>query len=358
MHRSLSQQEQQRGLDEALDACPDEPAISDSPPATGDTPACMHVTSISQRPVDHVRRLSQLREPAGYSAPGTGLPQSGRLARAARVRYLRASSTSASNSRLSSPSSGCQRTPTAKRRAGSSTTSTVPSCATPAATRPVPTVLDALVVGRLHARARPEHAGGDAPGIELDVVLGEGAELLAMPLVADQLRQMLVQTAAAEDVQHLHPAADPEHRHVAGERCLEQRELGRVALRLGDRLLVDAPAPYRSGSMSAPPERMRPSMASSVSSTASAAGGMIRRPAAGALDRLHVRERDERGRKHPGTPAGLLGVRRDSDERPHPGEYTSRVLRGRLAVMRGCRWRARPCSRRRRPPSSTARGRP
>jgi hypothetical protein len=53
-------------------------------------------------------------------------------------RYSLASATSASNSFMSSPSSGCQRTPSAKRFDGSSSASVVPSGARAASCRPPP----------------------------------------------------------------------------------------------------------------------------------------------------------------------------------------------------------------------------
>ena len=49
-------------------------------------------------------------------------------------------------------------------------------------------------------------------------------------LVADRLRQVLVERAAERDVEQLHPAADPEQRHVALQRPPRQRELEGVAL--------------------------------------------------------------------------------------------------------------------------------
>ncbi len=51
-----------------------------------------------------------------------------------------------------------------------------------------------------------------------------------MLLVPDDLGQVLDEVAAARDVQHLEAAADREHRQVARERRLEQRELAAVAL--------------------------------------------------------------------------------------------------------------------------------
>ena len=48
--------------------------------------------------------------------------------------------------------------------------------------------------------------------------------------MADQLRQVLVEGAAAGDVEDLHPAADPEQRHLALDRALRQRQFEAVAL--------------------------------------------------------------------------------------------------------------------------------
>ena len=87
---------------------------------------------------------------------------------------------------------------------------------------------DALVVVRLHRRrATCADAGGR---IDAHRVLGERAVDLAVLLVPDDLGQVLDEVAAARDVQHLEAAADREHRHVARERGLEQRELAAVAL--------------------------------------------------------------------------------------------------------------------------------
>ena len=50
-----------------------------------------------------------------------------------------------------------------------------------------------------------------------------------MPVVPDQAGQVLVQRAAAGDVQHLQAAADAEQRQPAFERRRDERELGGVA---------------------------------------------------------------------------------------------------------------------------------
>ena len=69
--------------------------------------------------------------------------------------------------------------------------------------------------------------------------------------------------------------------------------------------------------MSEPPEKTSPSSRSSVSSIAVLGRRDEQRPAARALDRADVGERDQRGRQRPDTPRRLLGVRCDADDRPH-----------------------------------------
>jgi hypothetical protein len=70
-------------------------------------------------------------------------------------------------------------------------------------------------------------------------VVGERAGRVLVLVVADDVGQMLDEVAAARDVEHLAAAADGEHRHVRGERRLEQRQLGAVPLgHDAERLLV------------------------------------------------------------------------------------------------------------------------
>lgn len=82
---------------------------------------------------DHENRIAHASL-IGRDRECLDVPQPVRLAR-----YFRASATSASKSRLSSSSSGCQRTPTAKRCAGSSIASIDPSSAQPTTSRSSPT---------------------------------------------------------------------------------------------------------------------------------------------------------------------------------------------------------------------------
>ena len=61
-------------------------------------------------------------------------------------------------------------------------------------------------------------------------MLGERAQALAVPLVADRLGKVLNEVAAAEDVEQLEPAADRQCRHVALERAREESELTRITV--------------------------------------------------------------------------------------------------------------------------------
>src|ERR1700752_2808447 len=56
--------------------------------------------------------------------------------------------------------------------------------------------------------------------------------------VADHVGQVLMQSAAQRDVDHLGPATDAQQRYAAPDRPLDQRELQRVTLAvIGDRLV-------------------------------------------------------------------------------------------------------------------------
>ena len=219
----------------------------------------------------------------------------GRLRRAARVSGRRAAAvTSAPITRLLSSASGCHWTPSTNRRSGR---------------------LDRL--GELVERRGAGHDQALADRVDALVVVGLGAVQLlagggggaasrraartswsepsklprraAVVLVAERLGQVLEQRAAEGDVEHLHAAADPEHRHVALHRARGERDLERVAL--GDRALgrgVALGAVVARGRCRAPPARISPSIRSSVSSGSSSSagsGGIISASAAGALDR-------------------------------------------------------------------------
>jgi hypothetical protein len=141
-------------------------------------------------------------------------------------------------------------------------------------------------------------------------------------LVADDFGKVLDEVAAPGDVQHLAPAADRQHGHVARERALEEHELRAVAL--GAR-------PVRRGMrLGAVALRVEVGAAREDEAVESVQGLLDslrrrrhqQRPPAGLLDRADVRERDERRRQLPDAPAGLFGVARDPDDRTHRYEST------------------------------------
>src|SRR5438132_8874852 len=71
---------------------------------------------------------------------------------------------------------------------------------------------DALVMARLRRRAVAEQRSELRPGLDSHGMVREGALHLTVLLVADDLRQMLHEVAAAGNVQHLEAAAHREHR--------------------------------------------------------------------------------------------------------------------------------------------------
>src|SRR5438045_8776764 len=86
------------------------------------------------------------------------------------------------------------------------------------------------MVVRLHSQARAEERGKPRSLLERDVMVGECARSVLVPLASNDLRKMLHEVTAARDVQDLRAAADGEHRHVPRQGALEQRELGAIAL--------------------------------------------------------------------------------------------------------------------------------
>ena len=151
--------------------------------------------------------------PAVLHRPGGVAPSSGVVALSGR-----AAATRAATSRTSAASSsGCHWTPTTNGRAGSSRPAPPPR---PCRRRPSPSrpgsarAVDRLVVVAAHPHVRPD-GGPDAPGrVEPDVDVGELARCRVVPVVADDVGQVLVQRAAERDVEQLRAAADPEHRQV------------------------------------------------------------------------------------------------------------------------------------------------
>src|SRR5437016_5637710 len=97
--------------------------------------------------------------------------------------------------------------------------------------QPLAEAPESLMVVRLDRRALAEQLPEPASRLERDVVVREDAGRVLVLLVADDVREVLHEVAAKRDVQDLRAAADREHRQVARERRLEQRQLGAVALR-------------------------------------------------------------------------------------------------------------------------------
>ena len=136
---------------------------------------------------------------------------------------------SAASTGLRRSSSACQRIPSAQRLVGISIASTVsPGSAQPVATSPSPSRSTPWWwCERTETRSAPTARAASEPGSRrtswsekvpgrVQVKLGVG--------------DVLVERAAAGDVEQLHPAADAEHRQVALERAAREGELEAVAL--------------------------------------------------------------------------------------------------------------------------------
>ena len=86
-----------------------------------------------------------------------------------------------------------------------------------------------------------DRAGGGRVLLEPHLVVGEAAGLRSVAVVADHVRQVLLERSAAGHVEHLHTAADPDHGQGAVERGRDKRELEAIAHRL------DRPSPRMAG---------------------------------------------------------------------------------------------------------------
>ena len=71
------------------------------------------------------------------------------------------------------------------------------------------------------------------PGLTRILCVPKPDSRAAVPLVPDQVRHVLIQRAAAADVQHLHAPADGQQRHPEPQRAAGDREIPRVAYRHG-----------------------------------------------------------------------------------------------------------------------------
>ena len=137
-----------------------------------------------------------------------------------------------------------------------------------------------------------------------------------MALVADALRQVLDQVAAADDVEELETAADGERRYVSRERPLQESQLPCVAVLLR-RVGLLVPAGAVGGRVDVDAAREDHAV-EDVQRLVHRLGARRhdKRSTACALDGLDVVERHEGGRELPGAPARGLGVRGDPDDRP------------------------------------------
>ena len=131
----------------------------------------------------------------------------------------------------------------------------------------------------------------------------EVAGLGPMARMADDVRQVLDQRAAANDIDQLHPAADAQHRDVLRECGPQQRELGRVALgtgvgrlRLGLGAVAGRVEVRAAGQHEPVDDRER--LCNTIEDR-----GKHHRAAAGCHGALDVAKRDQCGRHIPCTPA-------------------------------------------------------
>ena len=135
-----------------------------------------------------------------------------------------------------------------------------------------------------------------------------------MHVAADAVRDVLLDAAAECHVQHLGAAADREHRQVARERGLHQRELEVVALaddpdRLGVRVgAVQLWIEVGSAGEDQPVDCVERLVDRR-------AGRHEQRDAAGVGDGLHIRRRYEGSVDVPRAPRSARQVRRDADDR-------------------------------------------
>jgi hypothetical protein len=183
--------------------------------------------------------------------------------------------------------------------------------------QPLADPADALVVVRLHRRVLTEQGAQAALLRDGDAVIREEARLVAVPLVADLLRQVLDEVAPARHVQQLRAAADRQHGHVPRERALQERQLRAVAPRLRR-----VRRRVRVGAVQTGVEIAAAREDHAVQAVERLRHGSVHRgdhdgPSARGLDRVNVRHRDERRLLGPDAHLYPLGVRGDADERPH-----------------------------------------
>jgi hypothetical protein len=187
---------------------------------------------------------------------------------------------------------------------------------------------DALMVMRLHRRTAAEQPSEPRASLDGHVVIRERARRVVVRLVAEDVGKMLDEIAATRDVQNLRAAADREHRHIAREGALEQRELGVIAFfadadGLWVRLLsVELWVDVGAAGEDQPVHRIE-GLVDSVRRRRHE-----ERSASGSLDRMNVVRRDERRLLIPVAPLCGDDVGRDADDRPSHCHDVIGLLRG------------------------------
>ena len=214
---------------------------------------------------------------------------------------------------------GMPETPTAKRLAGSSSASIVPSSAQPTSRRSAPIAPRPWWWWDLTVERLAQQRADAAVGVERDRVVGELARRLLVPLVAHDLGQMLDEVAAADDVEDLRAAAHRQDGHVTRERGLEQRNLGGIALRAhATRGRMRLVAVQRRIEVAAAGEHEPVDRVERLLYPVRARRQQ-ERPSPRGLDCPHVRVGHDRSKLRPVAPAGVLHVGADPDSRPaHP----------------------------------------
>jgi len=181
----------------------------------------------------------------------------------------------------------------------------------------------ALVVVRFHRRVLTEQGADAARRLDPDVVVGELAGRVPMPLVAELVRQVLDEVASERDVEHLRAAAHGENRHVPLERRLQHvhlRLVPRVTGRVGLRMRVGAV--QRRIDIRAAREDDAVEHRQRLLDRVLYRRDDERTPA-GMVEGPDIAQRDKGRLLLPGAPANLLGVRGDADHRPHAASHHS-----------------------------------
>ena len=214
---------------------------------------------------------------------------------------------------MRSSSSGCQSTPSANGGPGISIASTIPSPGAAADLDALADPIDALVMVRLDRG--PLGAGGARrERVRARSSTSWSPNTPGVCRCVSEAVDVLLERAAAGDVQHLHPAADPEHRHVALQRAARQRGLEAVAV--GVRA---ASSPDAGRRRSSPGRRRSRPPGSEPSSMSSSCVGVVGDRVVGrehqgdrarALDRQRVVARREQHKRLPRAPARASRSRR------------------------------------------------